>query len=143
MFPNEPLMGGSGTMFGMLAVVLVEMLQSWKIVRRPWFELLKLFSVFILMLFLGTLPNVSNFMNVTGFIMGLFCAMAFYPYITFNIWQTRCRWCLLAVSVPCILLLFSLLLYMFYKVQTLEISDKLHYFDCIPFTGKMCEKNIK
>ena len=42
-------MGGSGSLFGLFGVLLVELLQGWRWVRLPCAELLKL-SIFILIM---------------------------------------------------------------------------------------------
>ena len=42
--------GGSGALFGLYGVLLVELLQGWKWVKRPFVELFKLFLFIIFML---------------------------------------------------------------------------------------------
>lgn len=57
--PAEPVVGGGGAVSGLIAVHIVELIQSWKIVPQPGLALLKLLAVMMLMLITGTLPQVS------------------------------------------------------------------------------------
>ena len=41
--------GNSGAMYGLLGVMLVELLQGWKWVRKPRIELLKLVGFLVLL----------------------------------------------------------------------------------------------
>ena len=43
-------MGGSGALFGMLGVLVVELLQGWKWVKKPCVELFKLIIMIIIAL---------------------------------------------------------------------------------------------
>ncbi len=51
-------------MFGLLAVLYVELFQFWQIVDKAWLELLKLTGFIIFLLLLGTLPYVDNFAQI-------------------------------------------------------------------------------
>ena len=42
--------GGSGPLFGLLGVLVVELLQGWKWVQRPWVELVKLIVMIVIVL---------------------------------------------------------------------------------------------
>ena len=43
-------MGGSGALFGMLGVLVVELLQGWKWVQKPYVELFKLIVMIVIAL---------------------------------------------------------------------------------------------
>ena len=82
--PYEVQFGASGAIFGLLAVIVVELIQSWQIVDRAWWELIKIAAVTIVMFGLGTLPYVDNVAHVGGFFNGILAALIFIPYITFG-----------------------------------------------------------
>lgn len=56
--------GASGALFGLLAVLYVELFQFWQIVDRAYLELLKLTAFVIFFLALGTLPYVDNWSHL-------------------------------------------------------------------------------
>lgn len=56
-----PSVGCSGALFGLVACLLLDLLQNWKLIVRPWFELFKLVLVILLSFALGLLPYIDNF----------------------------------------------------------------------------------
>jgi len=53
---QDPSDGCSGSLFGLLALQWIDLIQHWKIIRNRGCELIKLLSITILALFLGLLP---------------------------------------------------------------------------------------
>ena len=76
--------GADPAIFGMLAVIAVELFQSWQVVPNRWWELVKLLMVIAVAFIIGTLPFVDNWSHLGGFVFGLFSAIVFLPYITFG-----------------------------------------------------------
>ena len=56
--------GVGGALFGLLAVLFVELFQFWQIVDRAWLELIKLTGFVVFLLALGTLPYIDNFAQI-------------------------------------------------------------------------------
>lgn len=56
-----PSVGCSGALFGLVACLLLDLLQNWKLIVRPWFELFKLLLVILLTFGIGLLPYIDNF----------------------------------------------------------------------------------
>lgn len=130
--------GPSGSQFGLLACLFVEVIQSWQINERPWGALLKLTLILLGLFVLGLLPMIDNWAHLFGFFLGFFLAFAFLPYVTFNVDDKRWKrigviLCLITVSV-----LLVVLFLLFYVVPIYK-CPKCEYFNCIPFTPTFCK----
>lgn len=62
--------GPSGSHFGLLACLCVEVLHAWPLLRTPWRALGRLLLMVALLFVAGTLPWVDNFAHIFGY--GLF-----------------------------------------------------------------------
>ncbi|KAI5390797.1 RHOMBOID-like protein 2 [Lathyrus oleraceus] len=62
--------GASGAIFGLLGVMLSELLTNWKMHTHKFDEMLILVVIIVLDLALGTFPFGSNFSNIGGFTSG-------------------------------------------------------------------------
>uniref|UniRef100_A0A1X7UGE8 Peptidase S54 rhomboid domain-containing protein n=1 Tax=Amphimedon queenslandica TaxID=400682 RepID=A0A1X7UGE8_AMPQE len=85
--PETVSVGASGSLFGLLGVQLVELLQGWKWVKNPCAQLTKLLIFDIILLVLGTLPYIDNYANIGGFLFGTVSAFVFVPYISVGKWD--------------------------------------------------------
>lgn len=63
--------GASGSLFGVLALVLLDLLYSWRERRSPVKELLFIGLDVVISFVLGLLPGLDNFSHIGGFLMGL------------------------------------------------------------------------
>jgi membrane associated rhomboid family serine protease len=63
--------GCSGALFGLLAIVLLDLLYSWKTRRNPWRDLLFIALDVVVSFVLGLLPAIDNFSHIGGFLTGL------------------------------------------------------------------------
>lgn len=63
--------GASGCLFGILALVLLDLIYSWNKRPRPWRELLIILIDIVISFVLGLLPGLDNFSHIGGFLMGL------------------------------------------------------------------------
>ncbi|KAF2470106.1 rhomboid family membrane protein-like protein [Lindgomyces ingoldianus] len=69
--PNIPSVGASGSLFGILALVLLDLLYNWSSRRSPVKDLLFLLLDIAIAFVLGLLPGLDNFSHIGGFLMGL------------------------------------------------------------------------
>ncbi|KAM7223442.1 putative rhomboid family membrane protein [Rhypophila decipiens] len=66
-----PSTGASGALFGIFALLLLDLFYSWKDRRSPGKDLAFLLVSIVISLVLGLLPGLDNFSHVGGFLMGL------------------------------------------------------------------------
>lgn len=69
--PNIPSVGASGSLFGILALVLLDLLYNWSSRPSPVKDLLFLLLDIGIAFVLGLLPGLDNFSHIGGFLMGL------------------------------------------------------------------------
>lgn len=63
--------GASGSLFGIIALTLLDLLYSWKDRRNPVKELMFIILDVVIAFVLGLLPGLDNFSHIGGFLMGL------------------------------------------------------------------------
>lgn len=63
--------GASGSLFGILALFLLDLFYTWKERQSPWVEFILMLVGVGISFVLGLLPGLDNFSHIGGFIMGL------------------------------------------------------------------------
>lgn len=63
--------GASGALFGVIALVLLELLYHWSEHPSPWADLIWILVTIAISFALGLLPGLDNFSHIGGFLMGL------------------------------------------------------------------------
>jgi membrane associated rhomboid family serine protease len=63
--------GCSGSLFGILAIILLDLLYTWKERKSPIKDLLFIIVDIAIAFVLGLLPGLDNFSHIGGFLMGL------------------------------------------------------------------------
>ncbi|MCJ1429451.1 hypothetical protein MMC29_007365 [Sticta canariensis] len=63
--------GASGALFGVIALVLLELLYHWSEHPSPWVDLAWILVTIAISFALGLLPGLDNFSHIGGFLMGL------------------------------------------------------------------------
>eukprot|EP00041_Stephanoeca_diplocostata_P032881 m.1067758 g.1067758 ORF g.1067758 m.1067758 type:complete len:207 (-) comp24223_c1_seq9:340-960(-) len=63
--------GANPAVFGLIAIMLVELIQSWKVVPSPKTQLAKLLAYIVVGFIIGSLPFIDNFSQLGGFSFGL------------------------------------------------------------------------
>ncbi|PHH64961.1 hypothetical protein CDD81_3598 [Ophiocordyceps australis] len=69
--PGIASTGASGSLFGIIALTLLDLLYSWKDRRSPVKDLVYLIIDMVISFVLGLLPGLDNFSHIGGFLMGL------------------------------------------------------------------------
>ena len=63
--------GASGSLFGIIAIMLLDLLYHWGERQSPWVDFAWLMFDIVLSFALGLLPGLDNFSHIGGFLMGL------------------------------------------------------------------------
>lgn len=63
--------GASGSLFGIIALTLLDLLYSWKERRNPVKDLMFIFLDVVISFVLGLLPGLDNFSHIGGFLIGI------------------------------------------------------------------------
>lgn len=63
--------GASGSLFGIIALMLLDLLYHWGERKSPWVDLAWIIADIGISFVLGLLPGLDNFSHIGGFLMGL------------------------------------------------------------------------
>ncbi|KAJ3065618.1 hypothetical protein HDU98_011045 [Podochytrium sp. JEL0797] len=126
----SPSVGCSGALFGLIACLLIDLVQNWRLVSSPWWELTKLVFMIVLSFLLGTLPYLDNFAHVGGFFCGFLAGLIFMPTIYFSKRDKIIKITLQVVAVPTLILVYVLMIMGFYNVW--DNCTWCKYLTCIP-----------
>ncbi|QUC19580.1 uncharacterized protein UV8b_03821 [Ustilaginoidea virens] len=69
--PGIASTGASGSLFGIIALTLLDLLYSWGERRNPVKDLVFIIMDMVISFVLGLLPGLDNFSHIGGFLMGL------------------------------------------------------------------------
>ncbi|OAA66077.1 rhomboid family membrane protein [Cordyceps fumosorosea ARSEF 2679] len=69
--PGIASTGASGSLFGIIALTLLDLLYSWSERRSPVKDLMFIIVDMVISFVLGLLPGLDNFSHIGGFLMGL------------------------------------------------------------------------
>lgn len=133
--------GCSGALYGLVACLLLDLIQNWKLIVNPWMELLKMTLIIVFSLGIGLLPYVDNFAHVGGFITGILTGLIFMPTIIFGKWDLRRKRLLKVVSVPILIGIFIWVFSNFYSIDP-STCTWCKYVSCIPINN-WCDSYIQ
>ncbi|XP_078347167.1 inactive rhomboid protein 1-like isoform X1 [Oculina patagonica] len=138
LLPYQAEVGPSGSIFGVVACLFVELFQSWQIIARPFTALFKLCGIVLLLLFIGLLPYVDNFAHMIGFLFGFLLAFIFLPYVSFGEFDRRRKQIQIIVCFVLVITLYVVGFLVFYISQDAGCNG-CEYLNCIPFTPDFCK----
>lgn len=76
--------GPAGAQFGLLACLIVEVLNVWPMLRHPHHALFKLLAITFVLFIFGLLPWVDNFAHLFGFAFGFLLSYGLLPFVSFG-----------------------------------------------------------
>jgi membrane associated rhomboid family serine protease len=128
---TTPSVGASGSIYGIMGCVLLDLLLNFKIVTDRWKELLRLILTVVISLAIGLLPYIDNFAHIAGFIIGFLTAVLILPSINFGDRDQRIKLIAKGICAPLLLSFLAYLLIAFYT-GTKANCPWCKYLDCIP-----------
>eukprot|EP00833_Pecoramyces_ruminatium_P007781 jgi/Orpsp1_1/1181813/evm.model.c7180000078730.1 len=131
---NVPTVGCSGSLYGLLAVILLDLIQNWKLVINPIKDLIKLLGIIILSFGIGFLPYFDNFAHIGGFIMGFLTGLIFLPTIIFSENDGRIKKGLQIGAIFVSIFLIFWAVKDFYSEE--NNCEWCSYLNCAPFIDK-------
>lgn len=138
--PYHTQVGPSGSQFALLACLIAETINGWKLLEDPMSSLWKLILIALGLFILGLLPWIDNYAHIFGFLVGFMLSMALTPYLTpFNDAYSRRKKviqsyvCIMLVILTFVLLPLPLYIFPLYKCSWCR------YLDCWPLTPDWCE----
>ncbi|XP_044252860.1 inactive rhomboid protein 1 isoform X1 [Tribolium madens] len=135
--PYRADVGPAGSQFGLLACLIVEVLNSWPMLKHPNQALCKLLSITLVLFLIGLLPWVDNYAHLFGFVFGFLLSYALLPFISFGVYERRKKIVLIWVCLVSAGVLFICLVLLFYIIPVYDCKI-CSYFNCIPFTRDFC-----
>ncbi|XP_034247424.1 inactive rhomboid protein 1 isoform X2 [Thrips palmi] len=140
--PYRAEVGPAGAQFGLLACLIVEVLNVWPMLKRPGHAMLRLLGITLFLFVLGLVPWIDNYAHLFGFIFGFLLSYALLPYVSFGTYDRQRKIALIWVCLLSCLFLFAALFALFYVIPVYD-CEICTYFNCLPLTRDFCaEQNI-
>ncbi|KAI5723596.1 hypothetical protein M8J76_008494 [Diaphorina citri] len=140
--PYRADVGPAGAHFGLLACLIVEVLNCWPLLKHPEQALMKLLTITFILLLFGLLPWVDNFAHLFGFLFGFLLSYALLPFVSFGPYDRQKKIFLIWVCLMFVIIFLVVLLLLFYLIPIYD-CELCSYFNCIPFTNEFCaDQNI-
>ncbi len=134
--PETPEIGPMGAFFGILSLLLYQVISNWDLLHKPFFIFLKTSCCLPIIFVLGFfVPWINNFSNIFGFIFGSLTVPLMQP----NNYKNKSFY----ISLTLLLLLSSSLFVFFYNSHLVEpYLDSFKYLNCLPLTEKWCSMDV-
>ncbi|XP_060521627.1 inactive rhomboid protein 1 isoform X2 [Cylas formicarius] len=135
--PYRADVGPAGSQFGLLACLVVEVLNARPMLKHPNQALCKLLAVTAALFVVGLLPWVDNFAHLFGFAFGFLLSYALLPFVSFGPYDRHKKVFLIWVCLIAAGTLFVCLVLLFYIIPVYDCRV-CSYFNCLPLTRDFC-----
>ncbi|KDR07543.1 inactive rhomboid protein 1 isoform X2 [Zootermopsis nevadensis] len=135
--PYRADVGPAGAQFGLLACLIVEVLNVRPMLKHPNQALVKLLAITLVLLLFGLLPWIDNYAHLFGFIFGFLLSYALMPYVSFGHYDRHKKIALIWVCLLSSFFLFVALVILFYVIPVYD-CEVCNIFNCLPLTRDFC-----
>jgi len=125
-------LGASGAIFGVIATLLIEILQRWREIPNPKRELGFLIFIIILSFAFGLIPGMDNFAHIGGFMTGLAATLAMLPTRGLGWWWKGLR---VLGWLATLAVVLTLTLEFFNGQVGTDVCSWCKYLSCVPING--------
>ncbi|XP_068682671.1 inactive rhomboid protein 1-like [Montipora foliosa] len=136
--PLSPQVGASGALFGLVALLIIKLLQLRHDVRRPCMEALIFLGVALISFAIGTLPYIGNFVHIGGFLFGSLASLALLPRTNSRFTNLGLKSCQKVVFMSLLIIALVCAFVAFFVVKKSEFCSWCKYIDCIPYVKNFC-----
>lgn len=134
--PNDVSVGASSALYGLFAILYLDLIQNWPLLKRPWKDCGYLTLGVFIAIAVGFLPFIDNYAHIGGFISGGLSGIVFMPKIAFGKWDRTRKIVLMLAAAPALVLMFVLTLNSFYA--NTNSCEWCKYLDCFPPNAAWC-----
>eukprot|EP00055_Hartaetosiga_balthica_P013839 m.72827 g.72827 ORF g.72827 m.72827 type:complete len:478 (-) comp8401_c2_seq1:102-1535(-) len=137
--PYQVKASASPGLYGTLASLVIQVIESWSVIASPFSALLKLFFVIALAIVVGLLPFIDNYSQISGFGFGLVASFAFLPsgaFTSHSFHKAKKRLAqFIGIALISAMLFFAIPI--LFTGQTLD-CPQCEYFNCYDFIQGLC-----
>lgn len=131
--PKNVTVGASGSLFGFMGVLIIDLFQNWSNLKNPKRNLFYMCLSAAAALLLGLLPYIDNFAHLGGFVMGIITGIIFLPNLNPGVKFKVARVVSVMIAVPiCFLLFFGLGFAFFYTDNPDSWCSGCEVINCLP-----------
>lgn len=141
MLPQIVTVGASSCVFGLLGVLLSDLIQNWHRLLTPFKSLFSLLSVVAFAFAVGLLPEVDNFAHAGGFVVGFLLTLVLIPIPVKGCLGATSKVLLALVGIAAIIAAFGFGFYALYFTSIGEDCSWCDVINCLP-VANWCEVTI-
>lgn len=137
--PFMPSVGASGSLFGLIGLLLVDIIQSWKHRTSPVKDLVWVMVDIIISFLLGLFGFIDNFAHLGGLITGILASVVFIPTKITRPHYKVLKWIFIVVALGLVAGgIFAGGLIGFYNGALVGSCPGCKYLSCVPVI-KQCD----
>lgn len=138
--PRAISAGTTGSIIGLLGVMICDLIASWKIDKHPILNLITIIVFIVVLIVFGLFPFVDNFSHIGGLIMGVLTGLMLTPNLNFGKNAAVIHGIISLIAFPVMSTLFMICLVIVFRSNNTDLSwckgcDKIN---CVNFKPGWC-----